>query len=49
MTIELLWQPKDEGGKRLKQQHMECLGKFLNVFLLSMNECMSIDVDLERT
>ena len=46
-TIELPWQPKDDCGKQIKQQEMECLWNFFYVFLLSMIECMSID--LQRT
>ena len=33
-TIELPWQPKDDCGKRLKQQQMECLWKFFYVFFV---------------
>ena len=43
-TIKLPWQPKDDCGKRLKQQQMECLWKFFYVFWLSTIECMSIDL-----
>ena len=46
-TIELPWQPKDDCGKQIKQQEMECLWNFFYVFLLSMIKCMSID--LQRT
>ena len=31
-TIELPWQPKDDCGKQLKQQQMECFEKFFYVF-----------------
>ena len=46
-TIELPWQPKDDSGKQIKQQQLECLWNFFYVFLLSMIECMSIN--LQRT
>ena len=38
---------KTTAGNRKKQQEMECLWNFFYVFLLSMIECMSID--LQRT
>ena len=45
--FELPWQPKDDCGKQIKQQEMECLWNFSTFFCCPWFECMSID--LQRT